>query len=310
MADVNSLIEMLKSGDYYSRSTAARKLGEVGGEKAAAALIEALKDEDEWVKEYAAEALGKLEHPPAVAALGELLKSSNYKVRSSTVEALGKIGGEGARTLLEGMKGDSDSWVRDAVTEALKKVSEPKPARTAKPVVAPESGAGSARETEPGLTVNEAPVEHRPHATVPRPGLADKTRQTPEDIVRMVTRRTSISYKPTRSGFLLRVPVGGGRYQRVRLSFDSTDEDGSPLIQVFTVIGPAQPDHYRWALKLNPTFSYGAIGLVKIDDKEFLAIIDTLLEGNVDTKELEKSVRTIAAKGDALEKKLIQKDLW
>lgn len=310
MADVNALIEMLRSGDYYSRSTAARKLGEVGGEKAAAALMEALKDEDDWVKEYAAEALGKLEHPPAVAALGELLKSSDYKVRSSAVEALGRISGDEARTLLEGVKKDPDSWVRDAVTAALKRASEPKPARAARPAPAPKSAPGSTRETEPGLTVNEAPLERKPEAAPSRPRLSDGVPRTPEDIVRTVTSGTSISYKSTRSGFLLRVPVGAGRYQRVRLSFDATDADGSSLIQIFTVIGPAQPDHYRWALKLNPSFSYGAIGLVKIDDKEFLAIIDTHLEDNVDTKALEKSVRTIATKGDALEKKLIQKDLW
>ncbi|UCD58844.1 MAG: HEAT repeat domain-containing protein, partial [Candidatus Hydrogenedentota bacterium] len=58
VADVDTLIGKLGTGDYYSRSTAARALGEIGGEKATAALIEALKDEDDWVKEYAAEALG------------------------------------------------------------------------------------------------------------------------------------------------------------------------------------------------------------------------------------------------------------
>ncbi len=309
MADVDALVQMLKSGDYYSRSTAARMLGEIGGEKATAALMESLKDEDDWVKEYAVEALGKLEHQPAVAALGQLLKSNNYKVRSSVAEALGKIGGPEAQKLLESAKNDPDSWVRDAVIAALKKASQPKPASAAKPMRAPQAAA-SARETEPGLSVNEASEQQAARPRAPTPRLSDRTSRMPEDIVKMVTAGASIKYKPTGSAFLLRVPVRGGRYQRVRLSFDSTDEDGSRLIQIFTVIGPAQPDHYRWALKLNPGFSYGAIGLVKIDDKEFLAIINTLLEENVDAKALEKSIRTIAQKGDALEKKLIQKDLW
>jgi len=112
------------------------------------------------------------------------------------------------------------------------------------------------------------------------------------------------------SGYLFRVPVGEGRFQKVRLKFGSRDEDGSPLIQIFTLIAPANPDHYQWILKLNPAFSYGAIGIVKIDGREFFALTNTILEENVDTKAIEKSVRLIAEKGDALEQRLIRKDVW
>jgi hypothetical protein len=311
MADVDALIGKLRLGDYYSRSTAARALGEIGGEKATAALIEALNDEDDWVKEYAAEALGKLACEQAVGPLGELLNSSNYKVQSCAAEALGKIGGDEARKLLEPLKNDSDTWVREAVLGALRNISSEKPvAESETPLRAQESARGAEDEGEPELTMSEAPVgpERRPPS--PARMLADRTPRTPEEIVELIAKGASIKYKATSSGFLLRVPVGGGRHQKVRLKFDSTDEEGSPIIQIFTVIAPAQPAHYRWALKLNPGFSYGAIGIVKIDGKEFLAITNTLLEENVDPKALEKSIRALAKRGDALEKKLIQKDSW
>ncbi|RJP67407.1 MAG: HEAT repeat domain-containing protein [Candidatus Abyssobacteria bacterium SURF_17] len=317
MADTDALIQKLKAGDYYSRSTAARALGKIGGEKAVAALIEALKDEDDWVKEYAAEALGTLQCAEAVRPLGELLSLNNYKVRSSAAEALGRIGGEQARMLLEPLKDDPDSWVREAAINALGALGRGKPrAKAGKPSSvsrAPSefaSARSAAAETEPGLSLTEAssePEEHLPRSPR-RP--AGRVPRTPEEIVEIITRGTSITSRQTRSGFLLRVPVAEGRHQKVRLKFDSTDEDGSPLIQLFTVIGPAKPEHYRWALKLNPSFSYGAIGLVSIDEKEFFAIMNTLLEENVDPRALEKSVWTIARKGDALEQKLIQKDLW
>jgi len=311
MAHVDALIEKLRSGDYYSRSTAARALGEIGGEKAEAALVEALKDEDDWVQEYAAEALGKVACRQAVGPLGELLDSKNYKVRCSVTEALGKIGGEEARTLLEPLQQDSDSWVREAAITALKNISHEGPAaRPAEPVEAPRHTRPAKAEIEPELTLSEEPPEPEREAVLPSPRLADRAPRTPEEIVTLMTAGTSMKSRATRSGFLLHVPVGGGRHQKVRLKFDAADEDGSPLIQVFTVIGPASPEHYRWALKLNPSFPYGAIGLVKIDGKEFLAIIDTLLEENVDMKALAKSVWTLARKGDALEKKIIQKDLW
>ena len=61
---------------------------------------------------------------------------------------------------------------------------------------------------------------------------------------------------------------------------------------------------------MNPTFSYGAIGLVKIDDKDMLVVMDTFLEESIDIKALKKSVWTLAERADKLEQKLINKDLW
>jgi hypothetical protein len=316
MADVDALIEKLKSGDYYSRSTAARALGQVGGAKACAALIDSLTDEDEWVREYAAEALGKVGCADAVKPLGELLRSKSYKVRCTAAEALGRIGGQEARALLEPLKNDGDSWVRDAVRVALEKMSAAPPKPAPKPVTQASHSAPAAQpeaqpdeEAEAGLmTFEDEETETKAQRT---PVVARRVqRRTPRELIEEMTQGSSIKYKAIPSGFVLRVPVGGGRYQKVRLKFDSTDEDGSPIIQIFTVIGPAQPKHYRWALTLNPTFFYGALGLVTIDNKEFLAIINTLLEENVDTTALEKSVWTLARKGDELEKKLIQKDSW
>lgn len=310
MADVDTLIKDLKTGDYYARSTAARALGEIGGEKASVALIEALGDEDDWVQEYAANALGKLGHKPAVEPLGRLLESESYKVRIAVVEALGKIGGDEARRLLEPLREDSDSWVREAAIQALEKLSHRRePAQPVQEQRAPIPSQPEA-EPDPTMTISEEPAEPEQQPVPPAPRLEDRLPRTPEEIVELITADTSIKYKATRSGFLLRAPVGGGRHQRVRLKFDSTDEDGSPLIQIFTIIGPATPKYYEWALKLNPGFSYGAIGLVKIDDKEFFAIMDTVLEETADVKALQKSVWNLAKRGDALEKKLVHKDLW
>ncbi len=311
MADLNTLIDNLGKGDYYSRASAARALGELGGEEAAAALIGALNDEDDWVQEYAAEALGKLAHRPAVEPLSKLLGSESYKVRCTTVATLGKIGGDEALALLEPLREDSDSWVRDAAVLALENIAATPapttPPQAARPVVASEPIPAA---IEPVLSLSEAPIDPAELAAAAKHRLADNTPRTPEEIVQLLTQGESARYKATRSGFLLRIDVGGGRRQRVRLAFDSVDEDDSPIIQIFSVIGPARAKHHEWALKLNPSFSYGAIGIVKIDGKDALAVFDTFLEENVDVKALKKSVWTLAKRADALEKKLIRKDLW
>jgi hypothetical protein len=273
------------------------------------ALIGALEDEDDWVKEYASEALGKLRSRRAIEPLGRLLKSGNYKVRSSAADALGRIGGDEARTLLEPLVEESDSWVREAALNALKRISGAQPLTGSEGFsLAAETARGI--ESEPELSINEAAAEPEDEDIPLSRGPACRTSLTPESIIKGVTRNTQIKFRKMESGFLLRVPVSGGRFQKVRLKFGSTDEDGSPIIQIFTLIAPAKPEHYQWVLKLNPAFSYGAVGIVKIDDREFFALTNTLLEENLDTTAIEKSIRILAEKGDALEQKLIRKDVW
>lgn len=308
MAQPDELIQKLREGDYYSRSSAARALGQMGGEKAEDALMEALEDEDEWVQEYAAEALGKLHCRRAVKRMGGLLRSNNYKVRSSAAEALGRIGGDDAKRLLETLVADSDSWVREAAVTALKRISGETTLSDSEKF-SPAAQAARGVESDLELSMSDAPVEQQSGRTSFSRTSA-RTPLTPEQIIEEITHDTSIRYKAMRNGYLLRVPVGSSRHQKIRLKFDSTDEDGSPIVQIFTLIAPAKPEHYQWVLKLNPAFSYGAIGIVKIDDREFFALTNTLLEENVDTKAIEKSVRILAEKGDALEQKLIKKDIW
>lgn len=309
MARADALIEQLKSGDYYLRSTAARALAQIGGEQAEEALIDALKDEDDWVKEYAAESLGKLRCKRAIRPLGDLLKSGNYKVRSSVAEALGRIGGDEARRLLEPLANESDSWVRETVLTALNRVSGKETLADSERFSLAAEDARKV-ESEPELSVDETTEAFQQEAVIRSSESASRTSLSPGELVQAVTEGTSIRFRAMKSGYLLRVPVGSGRFQKVRLKFGSTDEDGSPIIQVFTVVAPAKTEYYQWVLKLNPTFSYGAIGIVKIDGKEFFALTNTLLEEKVDTTAIEKSVRILAEKGDVLERKLIHKDIW
>jgi hypothetical protein len=198
--------------------------------------------------------------------------------------------------------------VREAIADALAEIERKPAGEPAKPVVTPEPIPAEIDESEPSLS--EAPVAPGELGVAEKHVLADRVPHTPEEIVRFVIEGTTAKYKATRSGFLLKIFLPGGRRQKVRLKFDEVDDDGSPIIKIFSVIGPAQQEHYRWALKLNPTFSYGGIGLVKIEDKDMLAVMDTFLEETVDIKALKKSVWMLAAKADTLERKLIRKDLW
>ena len=91
---VETLSELLSTGDEVDRCYASRALGVLRASSATNVLIERLRDEDIDVCVDAAEALGKIGAKEAVPALLESLENDHSgEVCTAVVESLGKIGG-------------------------------------------------------------------------------------------------------------------------------------------------------------------------------------------------------------------------
>lgn len=91
---VETLSELLNTGDEVDRCYASRALGVLRANSATPILIERLKDEDIDVCVDAAEALGKIGAKESVPALLESLENDHSgEICAVVVESLGKIGG-------------------------------------------------------------------------------------------------------------------------------------------------------------------------------------------------------------------------
>ena len=90
-AKIQQLIEDLKDEKSFTRSGAARALGEIGDKSAVPALIAALKDEKSSVQLRAAAALGEIGDKSVVPALTKTLKDKNLRVRVAAERAIKKI---------------------------------------------------------------------------------------------------------------------------------------------------------------------------------------------------------------------------
>lgn len=287
MADqVAKLIKQLQNGHYYARSTAARELGAFHDARARDALIDALTDKDSWVVEHAAEALGRQGDPAAVPALTPLLDSDNYQVRTAAAAALGALGNDDALPALKAHADDQDTWVRDAIRLAIDQLESSQPAAAKATTPEPDRGPGP-----------KAP------ATVPE---ADA-------LVEQAAVRANALHKLLQDGsHLLKVTLPGGRTQKVRVITTEESSGGIPRIRLITVLGPAEPEYLRWALRQNLRLTRGALGLLVLRRQDYFALTETMLFPDATRERVIAALERLAHRGDMLEAKLCEpgSDTW
>lgn len=117
--------------------------------------------------------------------------------------------------------------------------------------------------------------------------------------------------EPRSYGYRVEVPLLGDRRQFVRIAYERSDFEDDKLIIIYTVCGPAAPDHYKWALKMNRKLDHGKLCIGKdADGGDCFLMMQTLMERTADVAELRKAVLTIAEKGDRIEGLLTGMDIY
>jgi len=104
--DFESLMKALRNEDADVRERAAKKLGDLGDERAVASLIPLLKDEEWLVRSAAVISLGKIGNSEVVDHLVSSLEDKDEDVRKSAVEALKCLGGQEAERALQRYSAD------------------------------------------------------------------------------------------------------------------------------------------------------------------------------------------------------------
>ena len=209
-----------------------------------------------------------LEGPRAVVPLIEALSSPLEGIRWAAATVLGRLGDAAALEPLRRLR--EDAVAGDAARKAIHAI------RTA---------------TSPMAAAQEK-----------REALSN------EEILEALTKGQPITLSGNGPARTLRVPLAGGRTQRVRVDFGVVDDDGEPLVVAFTACGPARPERHEEALRYNMKMRFGAVGLVDIGGKPTFVMVDTHRRAGLDVASLQRSVRELAAHGDAMEKALTGED--
>ncbi len=83
-----------------------------------------------------------------------------------------------------------------------------------------------------------------------------------------------------------------------------TRKDGTELIRVYTVCGPARTDAYRWALRANRNLPLGALAVAKYEGTEHFILLNCYLTSTVTPADVRSSVRELSRYGDWIEQKI------
>jgi len=274
MASVEELITVLQDAQAFSfrRRDAALQLGRSGEKGAFEPLVAALAVEDRYLRQAVVEALGMLGDRRAVEPLTALLQDPDSNLRRRAALALGELGDPAAVPALEEAREDPSWSVRSAAERALERL-QPQPEKSVK---TPVTAAG---------------------------------RRDPRFLMQRVVAGTDYQLAGQTPRFIVTVPLPTGRQQKVNVNFDLHDPEGLPLIALYTVCGPANPKLYEQALRMNLRLSHGALALASLEGRDCFVLVDSLLAPTADVAEIRQSLKTLAARGDELEKQLTGEDV-
>jgi len=131
---------------------------------------------------------------------------------------------------------------------------------------------------------------------------------TDEEIIKGICQGTTIGHFFETDSWNLDAPLPSGRHQRVKVLFGAKDNEGAPIVVVYTECGPAVRERWEWALRKNLTLRYGAIAIRTVKNRPVFVMVQTLLRQTLSLAELKKSVMALAEKGDAIERMVTLED--
>ena len=131
---------------------------------------------------------------------------------------------------------------------------------------------------------------------------------TKRDLVSAAIAGTGFALEEVKGGLCVTVELGGGRQQRVTV-LGAKDPEEVPLIVFYTECGAAEPARYEWALRKNVAVPYGAYAIRTVDGKQLFVMVQTLVREYATPGEILSCIRTLAEKGDVLERYLKTEDV-
>ncbi|NUQ62570.1 MAG: HEAT repeat domain-containing protein [Pirellulales bacterium] len=108
--------------------------------------------------------------------------------------------------------------------------------------------------------------------------------------------------------YQFKLSLPNDREQKVTIFFGREDNQGEPIVVVYSECGPAEAKYYEAVLRKNLTIPAGAFAIRDIDGKPNFVLVDTVLAALVTPSVLAKRIEHIAARADAVEKSLTQED--
>ncbi len=115
-------------------------------------------------------------------------------------------------------------------------------------------------------------------------------------------------HKDSEGAYTTNIEFDNNRSQEVLITL-AKDEAGDRIINYYSIVAKLKGDFYevyKYALQLNTTLNYGALGLLN----DTLVLRNSILLQDCDPRRFMKTLTYIAAKADEFEEMFIKKNIY
>ena len=112
-----------------------------------------------------------------------------------------------------------------------------------------------------------------------------------------------------RDQFRVLFPLPDERLQEVYLEV-TMGRHGERFLSVFSVCGPANPEHFEFALQLNAELTYGSISMRNVDGQPMFVMTRTFPRERINPVDVRAALLEIARRADGVEQQLTDADLY
>lgn len=238
----------------------------------------------------------------------------NIHTRSATIDAIAERG-EGMTDALIPLLQDRHEGVRWSAIRLLSEIGNP---RAVAPLITlleqnkNATDATNALRAITGYDLGEDPAEWR-RTVMQNPDIRNAGGNgilSDHELLAAATRDLTATVSGQGAEYRVDVALPDRRSQQVWVDFSQTDSDGNAIVQLLTPCGDADETQYEAALKLNMSIPYGAIALALLGDTLTFAMVDAYLRDTVHPEDMARSILSLAAQGDAVERSLSGADRY
>jgi serine/threonine protein kinase len=130
-----------------------------------------------------------------------------------------------------------------------------------------------------------------------------------ESLVRESVEGLACFVQGGRDQFRVLFPLPNDRLQEVYLEV-TQGRHGERFLSVFSVCGPAQLEHFEFALKLNAELTYGSLSIRNVNGEPMFVMSRTFPRDRIATVDVRAALLEIARRADRVEQELSDADLY
>ena len=234
----------------------------------------------------------------SMGAVGDLRGFTMYQAANSMRKMAEQGGGgDGGNAMGMGMGAGfgmlMPSMIQQAIQQSSSPTTNPKPSTGAAAGAVAGLGAATAGGSAAGA-LDFAALE--------------PARTDPKQLVRQVVESNGWRVSEADETWIVTVPIGSLRTQRLSIAFGQQDAEGHDIISYWSVCGPATEQNAMAMLRYNTQMVHGGFAAKETDAGEVIVVQANQLADTADVLEITRLITAIAWQADKVEERLSGED--